>query len=278
MANANGIRPSKLGSCTGCAKAIGITPTSSSTPYCSGCRRSGKAPSNAQHATDRRYALGCRCDLCRDYKAKKARARYANRKTQGLPAAPYKVAECITCGGEFNARKRAGGEYSKNCSVRCANIARNLGRGFKPRPPRKSEFRKRAERLARRSAAGTTGGNAVYVQGACIVCEADFMSRGAASRYCSKVCREKNRANKSYGLTWLDRMAMFARDGWSCQICSEPVDYTAEPQSDWYPTIDHVVPRSKGGGDELSNLRTAHRWCNSVRGDLSFYSDADLAA
>lgn len=104
------------------------------------------------------------------------------------------------------------------------------------------------------------------------------MSRGAASRYCSKVCREKNRANKSYGLTWLDRMAMFARDGWSCQICSEPVDYTAEPQSDWYPTIDHVVPRSKGGGDELSNLRTAHRWCNSVRGDLSFYSDADLAA
>lgn len=162
--------------------------------------------------------------------------------------------------------------------MRCANIARNFNRGFAPKPPRKSEFRKRAERLAKKSAAGSTGGNLVWVQGACIVCAKDFMSPGAASRYCSKACRDKNRANKSYGLTWLDRMALFARDGWNCQICSEPMDYTADPQSDWYPTIDHILPRSKGGGDELSNLRSAHMWCNAVRGDLSFYTDADLAA
>ena len=32
-------------------------------------------------------------------------------------------------------------------------------------------------------------------------------------------------------------------------------------------TIDHFVPRSKGGGNELDNLRYAHRFCNQQRGN-----------
>lgn len=30
-------------------------------------------------------------------------------------------------------------------------------------------------------------------------------------------------------------------------------------------TVDHVVPRSLGGGDELANLRPAHSSCNKSR-------------
>jgi 5-methylcytosine-specific restriction endonuclease McrA len=33
-------------------------------------------------------------------------------------------------------------------------------------------------------------------------------------------------------------------------------------------TTDHIVPWSAGGGDEPSNLRAAHRVCNSRRGGL----------
>lgn len=32
-------------------------------------------------------------------------------------------------------------------------------------------------------------------------------------------------------------------------------------------SADHVVPRSRGGGDGLDNLRPAHRCCNYRRGD-----------
>ena len=63
----------------------------------------------------------------------------------------------------------------------------------------------------------------------------------------------------------------------TCQICGERVDRHADPLSDWYPSLDHIVPRSHGGTDDADNLRTAHRWCNSVRGDLTYYTDADLA-
>jgi len=34
-------------------------------------------------------------------------------------------------------------------------------------------------------------------------------------------------------------------------------------------TADHLIPRSKGGSDDLRNLRPAHHGCNSLRGDMS---------
>lgn len=219
------------------------------------------------YATDR-----CRCDRCR-----RAGSEYQARSRELKRNHVERV--CVRCSSAFMARKdnvKAG--HGKFCSPRCRNQANNEARGFSPRPPRKSELRKRAERLAEKAAAGSSGGNQVFVQGACIVCDDQFLSPGMFSRYCSKACRVRNRSNKSYGLSWLDRMALFARDDWVCQICMEPVDYSADPSSDWYPTLDHIVPQSKGGSHDVGNLRTAHRWCNSVRGDLSFYSDADLAA
>ena len=44
--------------------------------------------------------------------------------------------------------------------------------------------------------------------------------------------------------------------GDSCWLCGTP----------GADSIDHVVPRAAGGGDDLANLRPAHRRCNSRRG------------
>lgn len=33
------------------------------------------------------------------------------------------------------------------------------------------------------------------------------------------------------------------------------------------PTIDHIIPRSKGGGDEPKNLRWTCYQCNQQKGD-----------
>ena len=75
-----------------------------------------------------------------------------------------------------------------------------------------------------------------------------------------------------------ERLAIYERDRWMCGICTEPVDPHLPSNDIWGATLAHLVPRSLGGGDDPANLRLAHRWCNSVRGNLSHYTDADLSA
>lgn len=38
-------------------------------------------------------------------------------------------------------------------------------------------------------------------------------------------------------------------------------------QGDGADTVDHLIPKSKGGTDDWDNLRPAHRSCNGRRGD-----------
>lgn len=56
---------------------------------------------------------------------------------------------------------------------------------------------------------------------------------------------------------WRVRRAfVLARDGYVCWLCGR-----AGANS-----VDHVVPRERGGTDDLGNLRAAHLSCNSRRG------------
>jgi len=55
----------------------------------------------------------------------------------------------------------------------------------------------------------------------------------------------------------LSRNNIFRRDGFKCQYCG----------SKEHLTLDHVVPRSKGGGTNWRNLITACKFCNAKKGD-----------
>jgi len=55
---------------------------------------------------------------------------------------------------------------------------------------------------------------------------------------------------------WL-RWDIWQRDNFTCQICG----------SRKYLTIDHIVPESKGGETETSNLQTLCKRCNSRKGN-----------
>lgn len=57
-----------------------------------------------------------------------------------------------------------------------------------------------------------------------------------------------------------------ARDEWRCWVCGGCVDRTVAATAPTAPTVDHVLPRSQGGGNEPANLRLAHRRCNGRRG------------
>jgi 5-methylcytosine-specific restriction endonuclease McrA len=54
----------------------------------------------------------------------------------------------------------------------------------------------------------------------------------------------------------LNRRAIFARDGGRCQYCAAPAE-----------SIDHVVPRSRGGQHIWENVVAACRLCNTRKRD-----------
>lgn len=57
------------------------------------------------------------------------------------------------------------------------------------------------------------------------------------------------------------------RDGLNCAICGLPCLYYGNYLAPLYPTIDHIVPISKGGGHTWDNVQVAHRLCNIKKSD-----------
>lgn len=56
----------------------------------------------------------------------------------------------------------------------------------------------------------------------------------------------------------ITRRAVFARDAWTCQYCGSRSQLT----------VDHVIPRSKGGSSTWNNIVAACAPCNRRKGDL----------
>lgn len=65
----------------------------------------------------------------------------------------------------------------------------------------------------------------------------------------------------------IDPLAIFERDGWVCQLCGHPVDPSLGDRHPMMRSLDHVIPISKGGNHEPSNVQLAHLVCNMRKGD-----------
>lgn len=78
---------------------------------------------------------------------------------------------------------------------------------------------------------------------------------------------------KAYGVEYdkdVTLKKVIQRDNGICQICGRPVDI--EDKGDrcvgaLYPSIDHIIPLSKGGGHTWDNVQLAHMICNSIKCD-----------
>jgi 5-methylcytosine-specific restriction endonuclease McrA len=55
----------------------------------------------------------------------------------------------------------------------------------------------------------------------------------------------------------ITRRAVFARDGWACQYCGSRSNLT----------VDHVIPKSKGGESSWDNIVASCAPCNRRKGD-----------
>lgn len=63
------------------------------------------------------------------------------------------------------------------------------------------------------------------------------------------------------------------RDGTQCFWCHEEMSFEArfhDPGNPLCATFDHLIPRSRGGGNDDDNLVLACRECNSARADMTY--------
>lgn len=70
--------------------------------------------------------------------------------------------------------------------------------------------------------------------------------------------RSKKRRRKKYSAT--QRKIIYCRSDGRCSICGKHVKF-----QDF--SVDHVIPLSKGGSNDMSNLAAAHRSCNLIKQD-----------
>ncbi len=180
---------------------------------------------------------------------------HKRENAKGEQKAPRVPIVCRVCGGLF-----VGLMFAKDCSVAC----------------RKQSTRIAAMRSKPRLTKPRTS---------CLHCGGPINRTRYVRLYCSNKCckmacekrynqangyyhRIKARVHSSVGCERFHPNEVFERDGWRCQICRKPVDKTKKHPHPKAPTIDHIVPVSKGGKHSMSNVQCAHSRCNSLRRDV----------
>ena len=64
----------------------------------------------------------------------------------------------------------------------------------------------------------------------------------------------------------IDPLAVYERDGWTCQLCHQPIDPAAQHPHPLSPSLDHRIPLVAGGQHTEDNVWAAHLQCNIRKG------------
>ena len=113
----------------------------------------------------------------------------------------------------------------------------------------------------------------------CPICGKEFKTfksnKITCSEDCSNVRKWRIQDNSGIKIDYdISLKKLAARDGNICQICGQPVDWEDKilkkvryVYGNNYPSIDHIIPKSKGGLHAWDNVQLAHRHCNSLKND-----------
>ena len=130
----------------------------------------------------------------------------------------------------------------------------------------------------------------------CAECDESFVARNARRAICYEAeCARKLRNRKARDQAWSQKyrqrhgrppgtvaadrrrdallrgatvgerftnLQVFERDHWVCGICGGGVDSGLKYPDPMSPSLDHVVPISKGGAHSFSNVQCSHLICN----------------
>lgn len=228
---------------------------------------------------------GCRCDICSAAKAEASRKFHAKvkardgisytmrkrREAKGVD--PMASWDCAVCKLPLEKASRGG---RRPMHKACKQDAPDWFVRGRDNP---KVVRLRA--LADKAAAGTSG-KRVFASGHCPWCGDYFMRANA--KWCSSKCKTAARfaakSSTAFRISPIDRLSVYERDGWDCQLCGFPVDRALHYLDDWSATLDHIIPQSHQLVPDHSPkaLRLAHRWCNSARGDGSNMTEGEFLA
>jgi hypothetical protein len=106
----------------------------------------------------------------------------------------------------------------------------------------------------------------------CVSCgiKIDLTKRGKGGQRVKatiKLCRRCKQDKRKHGFS-VTQLA--ERDGTDCGICGEAVDMTIrrrDPDGLMCASVDHIIPRARGGTNDPSNLQLAHLLCNHRKSD-----------
>lgn len=188
--------------------------------------------------------------------------------------APNRTSNCETC-GQLIDRASTGGIVPRWCSRTCYE------RGtFRPLReacmgcggPMPTDRRRKYCTPACRYLHHRHGGANRPTATACTTCGATIdltermadgtLRRSANTRRCDW-CMANARPHR-YSL---NAAQVAERDGTECKWCGEDVDLgLIGSRSKWAPSVDHIIPWSRGGTDNPENLQLMHRVCNAQKG------------
>jgi 5-methylcytosine-specific restriction endonuclease McrA len=199
---------------------------------------------------------------------------------------------CATCSEQFTAKS----SRAKYCSRRCKDKGKPSASGLScyicgktmVKGPTSKPQSEAAHNQCRTEANtiythGTTG----YGRGCrCDTCKAEQVAyfaqyveafKAEHGLHPNTLRRKKFKEEHGYwpqagSTSWIEpslRHQLYERDNWTCQICNKPIDREANRNTNYAPSLDHIVPQSHMllPDHSPSNLRTVHRLCNSKRGD-----------
>lgn len=207
-------------------------------------RRSARGPLPKYCSSDCRHATNYRKYLeSGKYEAGLAAKREANQ------AKPLNRRTCVTCGGQFQSKQSA----PRFCSQRCCNrfldannplrcIEAGCDRGVRAKGLCSMHWRRKARAEGREA-------------------NPEWDERRKANY-------QQRRAQKlNLPADNIRPADVYERDEWVCGICSAPVDRNMSWPDPMSPSLDHVLPLSRGGHHTLENVTLAHLECNVRKGN-----------
>ena len=229
--------------------------------------------------TDTRYAeRTCACGVT--FKPRQANHVHCSERCHRKARPPMRrsARPCAACGTPFHPV----GYLTSTCSPECARLHRHEGAStpIVIRPCRRctqpflahgrrltcspcSTNRSRFSSCRQCGRTFTDGIRRLYCDSTC----RKASPKEAASR---RLARDRRRARlRGLPAERVDRLAVYERDGWCCQLCGLSVDRNAAVPQPLAPTLDHIIPIAKGGPHTYTNVQLAHFACNSRKGDAT---------
>lgn len=231
----------KVRLCTGCGG--DISDRMGNAKFCAPCYED--RPQVHQEARKQRLAREAECAQCLErYTAHAPEQRFCSMRcslkaNRALQLSVILTKECRGCGEEFTTRDAR----VVACSIACKQWAKKYP------------------------------GKTRVLMAQCETCGVLFEGTRAGMRFCSRRCiaytaKHKRRAlERQAYVEPVSRGAIMERDKWTCKLCGDRIPKNLTGHHPKAPSLDHIIPLSKGGEHSRANVQAAHFGCNAAKGN-----------